>query len=123
MDILEHLRQLIIKELNVDVKIETSRRRDIIDAFRIFCDIARDKTKYSYQHIGDWINRHHSTVIHLSNSSQDLKETDREYFMKYEKILEQTKPINAKTTLMDNYKLHIGRAKYYKRKLNEITNE
>ena len=122
MDYLDYIAGIIKEHLNVDVTKETSRKTYIVDARKIFCDLARDLTLYSYSEIGDYIKKNHATVIHLKNSSENLKEFDKNYLKKYNLCLyfinKDPKPKDQ--CIEEAYKHHLQKARFYKRILNRL---
>ena len=67
---LEEILQVVCKKLSVSQKDLKSKRRfrKLVIARSIYCLLSRKYTKYVLEGIGLLINRHHSSVIHLSNS-------------------------------------------------------
>lgn len=56
-----------------------SRKRDYVDARRIYAKAAKELTNYTYTELGNIINRDHSTIIYLIKSCNDLLLTDNRF--------------------------------------------
>lgn len=63
-----------------------SRKRHIVDARKMFCHIARRKTKLTYGIIGDMIKIDHATVIHCIKKADLHLETDVNFLNAYNEI-------------------------------------
>ena len=48
-----------------------SRQQNYVDARTVFIVLARELTDYNYTIIGDYINRHHSSITHAINEIHD----------------------------------------------------
>jgi len=57
------------------------RKHEIVSCRMIFCYAARKKTNYSLKSIGDFINRHYTTVIHSCQTINDHFDTQDERFL------------------------------------------
>ena len=63
------------------------RGRDEIPKGRqIFCALAREITELSYQAIGDYVNRDHTTVIHSKRVISDARDTSHVLYDHYEVV-------------------------------------
>ena len=120
MDYLKHLTETIKKELDIDLTVENSRKRHVVDARRIYCDLAKEFGYYTFDDIGKHINKNHATVIHLTKTSKDLIKFDKEYKKKYDFIFEQIEKLPVKIHLESAYKYHLQKVRFYKQKLNEL---
>ena len=63
-----------------------SRKRHIVDARKMFCHIARRKTKLTYGVIGDMIKIDHATVIHSIKKADLHLEMDVNFLNAYNEI-------------------------------------
>ena len=61
------------------------RKRELVDARRIFGVIARGEGFY-YRLIAGYMNRDHSTAIHFCQSHEDLMRTNELYAIQYRKV-------------------------------------
>jgi len=73
----ESLREIIKINLGVDVAEDRSRKRNIIDAKKIYAYILSQKG-YGCSRISDSIKMHHSNIIHYLKDIKYLVETDKE---------------------------------------------
>ena len=72
----------IIKEVflvNID---EDTRRRDVVDARRIYSKILREE-RFSFELIGESIGKNHATIIHYVRSIDNILEYDKDLREKY----------------------------------------
>ena len=77
--ILSNYRNTILDQTEIDVQVP-GRTRDKTDLVKIFCHHAKkNNQKISYQTIGDFINRDHSTIIYACNSYLSLYTTDKDF--------------------------------------------
>jgi chromosomal replication initiation ATPase DnaA len=58
--------------------ISSKRHREIVTARALFCYICRNHLKKPFAHIGRFINRDHSTIIHLVNNYESYLEMQYE---------------------------------------------
>ena len=122
MDYLDFIAEIIKEHLKIDVIKDNSRRINVIDAKKIFCELARELTLYSYADIGMYINKNHATVIHLRKCSQNLREFDKDYLKKYNICLYHVNknPMPVDECIEKAYKYHLQKVRFYKRILNKI---
>jgi hypothetical protein len=73
----ESLREIILSNLGVDVLEDKRRKRNIIDAKKIYAYILSQKG-YGCSRIGNSIRMHHSNIIHYLKDAKYLIETDKE---------------------------------------------
>ena len=66
-----------------------SREGDIRKARQIFCALLKDKTDLSFQRIGDYVSRDHTTVMHSCRVLSDAKETHGTLYDHYTMIDER----------------------------------
>ena len=67
--------------------INASQAREYVDARRIFCRLARMEG-HRLIHIGEFVGRDHSTVIHAVDSCKTLREVDKHFRAMYERCLQ-----------------------------------
>ncbi len=65
-----------------------TRAREVVDARRIYCSLAREYLSETVQNIGNAINLHHSSVIHMCSSHEDLYDLNKEYRENFLKVKE-----------------------------------
>lgn len=107
---LEVLRNLIIKNFNVD-PIDKSRVRNIVDCKKIFSLIAYKEVKgFSYTPVAKYLGYNHATLIHHVKSAKDLYQYDARFREMYSQIESQffiankdvaEKQIEAELILLD----------------------
>lgn len=107
---LEVLRNLIIKNFNVD-PIDKSRVRNIVDCKKIFSLIAYKEVKgFSYTPVAKYLGYNHATLIHHVKSAKDLYQYDARFREMYLQIESQffiankdvaEKQIQAELILLD----------------------
>ena len=107
---LEVLRNLIIKNFNVD-PIDKSRVRNIVDCKKIFSLIAYKEVKgFSYTPVAKYLGYNHATLIHHVKSAKDLYQYDDRFREMYSQIESQffiankdvaEKQIQAELILLD----------------------
>jgi hypothetical protein len=120
MDYLKHLTDIIELKLGVNLLENHTRQRDVVDARRLYCDLAKTLSKYTFNDIGKHINKNHATVIHLCKTSNDLKATDKEYLRKHELIYENIERLPLRITLEEAHSYHLQKVRYYKGELNRL---
>ena len=60
-----------------------SRKREICDVRMIALKIFRDETEYSYQQIGRFLGKHHTTIIHNIKCANNYIGTDKKFSHDY----------------------------------------
>tara|TARA_R110001592_G_scaffold60027_1_gene182483 strand:- start:284 stop:679 length:396 start_codon:yes stop_codon:yes gene_type:complete len=86
---LEILRNLIIKNFNVD-PLDKNRARNIVDAKKVFTLIAFNEINgFSYTPVSRYMGYHHATLIHHLKTARDLLEYDLKFKEMYSKIESQ----------------------------------
>lgn len=86
------LQQMVCTEYEVNWGIIAgiSRRRINVDARSAYCYLAKKYLGHSLKHIGEMLNRDHSTIIHMirrANNFIDMKDYASEPILKIEKKL------------------------------------
>jgi chromosomal replication initiation ATPase DnaA len=71
------------------------RRREYVDTRSMFAHIAR-RFNFKFKSIGDYINRDHSSIMHLDRKASDLIETDPVFMGIYTNITNKIKETYAK---------------------------
>ena len=66
------------------------RRREYVDTRSMFAHIAR-RFNFKFKSIGEYINRDHTSIIHLNRKASDLIETDPVFFSIYTNITNKIK--------------------------------
>ena len=72
--------------INIEDISSRSRKRELVDARKIYCHISKYCVKESLTSIGSKIDRHHSNVIHLIDECKNLNKNNREFRTKYFKV-------------------------------------
>ncbi len=69
----------------------TSKKKtnDIVIARMIFSSVSRELLWHRITLIGKFMNRHHSTVIHHTKTTQDLLKVDKSFHQIYHKCLDK----------------------------------
>lgn len=67
MDTLDEIYEYVNTIYGIDIKSDT-RKRDYVEGRALFYVIARNKTNYSLTCLGEYLNKHHATVIHAINN-------------------------------------------------------
>lgn len=76
-------------ELQPDMALKCrSRKRHIVDLRTMFCSIAY-RLNFTFSDIGRYIQRDHTTVIHLTRKADDLLATDERFASLYNSITYQ----------------------------------
>ena len=81
----EELREIIRLVLNVDVKTDQTRKRDIVNAKMIYAHILR-KNDWTLTYIGRSINRDHTTILHYLTSIEGYMKSDTQLVRSYDKV-------------------------------------
>ncbi len=81
---------------NLDVLETRSRKRDLVDLRSMFCYIAVSMN-FTLVSIARFINRDHTTIIHLKRKAEDLLKVDPAYRSRYNYILDNIKQLHATT--------------------------
>ena len=79
----DEYKNTIQDETGIDVR-ERGRTRDKSDLLKIFCYYSREKQGFTYQSIGDYLNRDHATIIHAVKSFNSLYYSEDEFRSKAE---------------------------------------
>jgi hypothetical protein len=73
--------------LTFDELVMPNRKRQAVDARRFVYIYAKSHTALSYDAIGAWFNRDHSTVIHGTNRAKDLLGVDKNFAHLYNQFI------------------------------------
>lgn len=91
---LETLEQIILStvpyNLTPHLFRSKNRRREYVDTRSIFSHIAR-RFNFKFKSIGEYINRDHTSIIHLDRKASDLIETDPTFLSIYTTITNKIK--------------------------------
>ena len=117
---LENILEVVKSELLIDLKKNKSRKREVVDARRIYSDIARQLNIFSFTEIGKKINKDHASVIHYIKTSNDFKRIDREYQRKYDLVFSKTIKVNTDEKIISNYLYYKEKYEKYNRLLKEL---
>lgn len=79
------IREIIETHFNLDIS-KKSRKRELIDAKKIYSLMCRKHTSAIFKTIGEEINQDHSTSLYQVSSGQNLLEYDRDFRLKYDAI-------------------------------------
>lgn len=120
MQFLIHITDVIKDVIGVDLTEDNSRKRNTVDARRIYSDIAKEHTDYTLSTIGEIIKRDHASVLHQIRTSGELKETDRDYRKMYEKVYASITMEPRLTLLEQSYFYHYNKCIQYKNKIDQI---
>lgn len=82
----EQLKYIIKSVFFVDINRET-RKRDFVDARRVYSKILRERG-YSFADIGRTIKKNHATIIHYLRDIDHIFVHDKSFFEKYSKCRE-----------------------------------
>jgi hypothetical protein len=77
-----------------------TRKREVVDARHMFCEITKKNTKLSLKNIGSCIgNRDHSTVLNSLTRHQEFMQSDKNYRATFNAIIMRLHPV---LTAMEN---------------------
>ena len=96
----EELKKIVNDVFLVDIEIE-SRKRDVVDARKIYSKILRD-SGYSYELIGKTINKNHATIMHYVKNIEHL--------MTYDQII-KNKYVDCKNVFIEKKKSILDQVK------------
>lgn len=84
----EEIKKVTCEELKINPNAfsSKSRKRELVDARKIYCKIVRENLKGTSIAIGESINKDHSSVLHLVKSCNELIEIDKRFRGKYLKV-------------------------------------
>lgn len=68
--------------------ISKARKREFVDARKLFCIIMRKEAKKSTTEIGQTLRKDHSTVVHATATGKDLLTVDKTFKKQYNLLLE-----------------------------------
>jgi chromosomal replication initiation ATPase DnaA len=123
MEALEKIANVVSEITGIDIIQENSRKREVVDAKRIYGHLARKLTVFSDEQIGELIGKDRCTIIHYRRTSEGLLESDKEYHNAYNQCLEIAKDFDCKNMFTSAYQFHLEKARYYRRKLKVTKNE
>mgnify|MGYP005993807127 CR=1 FL=1 len=86
MNNLERIYNNVVNITGVEIK-NKSRKRDIVYAKKIYCNLAREKG-YTFKAIGEFIGLNHATVVWHNNDTPYLLKQDKEFMDNYLKVKE-----------------------------------
>ena len=117
---LEIIKNIVESTFEVDLS-SKSRTRFLADKKKIYSRLAREKTFYSFQQIGDKIEKNHATIISHLTTSEMLLNYDKDFKRDYElcesKVpeFEAMKPASKSALLI--------KLAYHKNMISKIKNE
>ena len=77
MNFLRNILDVVETAFKVDLR-DKRRTRELVDARRVYCYIARKLTNKGYQDIGRLIGKNHATMIHYMRDFDTLLKHDRQ---------------------------------------------
>jgi chromosomal replication initiation ATPase DnaA len=78
MEITERLKEIILKETDIDVS-KNSRKHNIIEARALYFYLVKHfKPKMTLQEIAESVNKNHATVIHSLNNYEMYEKFNRD---------------------------------------------
>lgn len=119
--ILQKISEIIKRNTGVDIQTNKSRRRNVVDAKKIYAIIARKKTPFTTTQIGDFIGVNYSTIIHYSQSFKGLLKSDIDFKSLYEICLIEVDNLSDIDSMLIELKYHYKKYKYYLNKINKLT--
>lgn len=72
---------------NLEYFFYSSHKKEICDVRMMTLKIFRDETAYSYQQIGRFFGKHHTTIIHNIKCANNYIGTDKKFAHDYELLL------------------------------------
>lgn len=114
---MDSLKKIVNEIFFVDID-KNTRKREIVDARRVYSKILRD-FGFSYQHIGDSINKDHATIIHYIKSIDNLLTYDPSFEKKFIIIKKQFVLENKQLILRSNVDIYTT-AENLRNKLDEV---
>jgi hypothetical protein len=86
MDITDRLKEIILKETNIDINIDR-RDRELVEMRALYYTILKDiNKKYTLQEIGDSVNKNHATVIYGLKEFKNFRRFNNDLDDLYKKI-------------------------------------
>ena len=86
MDITDRLKEIILKETNIDINIDR-RDRELVEMRSLYYTILKDiNKKYTLQEIGDSVNKNHATVIYGLKEFKNFRRFNTDLDELYKKI-------------------------------------
>ena len=79
---LEQIKTIVETYFKMEIGVK-SRKRDLVDARKMYFSLARSFTRKSLAVIGSSLNRDHATALYNIRSCNDLRKTDKEFSEKY----------------------------------------
>lgn len=79
-----------------------SRKSNYVDLRAIFCHIGNKKLKFTLVSIGRFIDRDHTTVIHLTKKVENLLDTDESFVYLYNTIFKNLTNDHAENVPANN---------------------
>lgn len=79
-----------------------NRKIEYVEARCIFCYIAKEKLKFTYTGIGRYLEKDHTSIIHMNKRARNLLETDDKFMILYNQTIENIKMIYDKTPEYSN---------------------
>jgi len=92
---LDDILLIIARNCNVNLKDITSRirKREVIDARFIFINTLREQFNYTYEAIGEMLERDHTTIIHAVNTHRERYHQYSDYKQVSDGVYEDIKNI------------------------------
>ena len=105
----------IIKDVTgVDLIENKSRKREVVDARKIYCHLAKQLNIYSLKEIGEPLGLEHATVIYHIKECNNLIKTDPMFYQTSDKIEQECRIILSKLNQLEILKkkhlYHVAKA-------------
>ena len=84
----QELREIIRLILNVDVKLDKSRRRETVNAKMVYSQILRNNN-WTLKYIGRSIEKDHTTIIHYLKSMEGYMKSDINLVKSFNRVYEE----------------------------------
>lgn len=90
----------------VDLLRIKSRKNEYVEARCVFCYIAKTKLGFTYTGIGNYLNKDHTSIIHMNKRANDLLETDDKFYNLYYQTMENLMNIYDKNLTEHSVREH-----------------
>lgn len=118
LNYLEIIRDIVEAYTGLDVS-DRTRKRETVDARKLYCYLSREKTNYSLKNIGDLIGIGHVTVLFHCNTSKDIIRFDPDFRKKYTDCLNLLPSNVSVDEYKDMYRFHLQKARHFRILLNK----
>lgn len=116
---LEDIAKKVKEKTNIDVQSTSSRKRNVVDAKRLYGHLSKEYSNQTYSAIGRFIKMDHATIMHYCSTSVSLIEVDKKYRDLFENCASDFE--DDETLMRNKRSYHIEQARKFHTRIINLT--